>query len=67
MAKRIGNIDDCKKRRLARRIPAEDEPDKIGLYAIEAVTVDAAGYAASVIATREPFDPKRGLWWAHTG
>jgi len=37
------------------------------LYAVEVVTVDAAGRASSVIATREPSDPHRDLWWAHTG
>jgi aclacinomycin oxidase len=37
------------------------------LYAVEVVTVDAAGRAGSVIATREPSDPNRDLWWAHTG
>jgi len=37
------------------------------LYAVEVVTVDASGRAASVIATREASDPNRDLWWAHTG
>jgi FAD/FMN-containing dehydrogenase len=37
------------------------------LCAVEVVTVDAAGRAVSVIATREPADPHRDLWWAHTG
>jgi aclacinomycin oxidase len=37
------------------------------LYAVEVVVVDEAGTARSVIATREPFDPNRELWWAHTG
>lgn len=37
------------------------------LYGIELVTVDASGKAGSVIATREPGDPNRELWWAHTG
>ncbi|MBN9386020.1 MAG: FAD-binding oxidoreductase [Chitinophagaceae bacterium] len=37
------------------------------LYGVELVTVDAAGKAHSVIATREPDDPNRELWWAHTG
>lgn len=37
------------------------------LHAVEVVTVDAAGRAGSVIATREPSDPNRDLWWAHTG
>jgi len=37
------------------------------LYAVEVVTVDPGGRAASVIATRETSDPNRELWWAHTG
>jgi aclacinomycin oxidase len=37
------------------------------LYAVEVVVVDETGTARSVIATREPFDPNRELWWAHTG
>jgi aclacinomycin oxidase len=37
------------------------------LYAVEVVTVDDAGHARSVIATREASDPNRELWWAHTG
>src|SRR5262245_23941910 len=37
------------------------------LYAVEVVTVDEAGRARSVIATRESSDPHRELWWAHTG
>lgn len=37
------------------------------LYAVEMVTVDAGGRASSVIATREPDDPHRDLWWANTG
>ena len=37
------------------------------LYAVEVVTVDADGRAGSVVATREPSDPNRELWWAHTG
>ncbi|MFE7135998.1 FAD-binding oxidoreductase [Streptomyces sp. NPDC057638] len=37
------------------------------LYAIEVVHVDAAGRARKVVATREPNDPHRELWWAHTG
>ncbi|WP_374776267.1 FAD-binding protein [Streptomyces sp. NBC_01310] len=45
---------------------------KLGLisdyvYAVEVVTVNAAGTARAVIATREPSDPHRDLWWAHTG
>jgi hypothetical protein len=37
------------------------------LYGVELVAVDATGKAHSVIATREPNDPNRELWWAHTG
>jgi FAD binding domain/Berberine and berberine like len=37
------------------------------LHAVEVVTVDAEGGAASVVATRERSDPNRDLWWAHTG
>jgi len=37
------------------------------LYAVEVVTVDASGRANGVVATREASDPKRELWWAHTG
>ena len=37
------------------------------LYGVEVVTVDADGRAAAVVATREPSDPNRELWWAHTG
>jgi hypothetical protein len=37
------------------------------LYGVEVVTVDAAGRAGVVIATREASDPDRDLWWAHTG
>jgi hypothetical protein len=37
------------------------------LYGVEVVTVDEAGRARSVVATREPSDPNRDLWWAHTG
>lgn len=37
------------------------------LYAVEVVVVDAAGRAKAVVATREPDDPHRDLWWAHTG
>lgn len=36
------------------------------LHAIEVVVVDGAGVHA-VVATREPADPRRELWWAHTG
>jgi aclacinomycin oxidase len=37
------------------------------LHAVETVVVDAGGRASSVVATREPSDPNRDLWWAHTG
>jgi FAD/FMN-containing dehydrogenase len=37
------------------------------LYGVEVVTVDASGRAKVVVATREPDDPNRDLWWAHTG
>ncbi|GAA2778616.1 FAD-binding oxidoreductase [Crossiella cryophila] len=37
------------------------------LYAVEVVVVDRDGTARAVIATREPDDPNRDLWWAHTG
>ncbi|MEU0372631.1 FAD-binding protein [Streptomyces sp. NPDC006283] len=37
------------------------------LYAIEVVVVDAAGRARAVVATRDSDDPRRDLWWAHTG
>src|SRR3954466_1429593 len=37
------------------------------LHAVEVVTVDQEGRATSVVATREPSDPHRELWWAHTG
>jgi hypothetical protein len=37
------------------------------LYGVEVVVVDEAGSARSVVATREPSDPNRDLWWAHTG
>lgn len=37
------------------------------LYGVELVVVDEAGTARSVVATREPSDPNRDLWWAHTG
>ncbi|MDQ6635125.1 MAG: FAD-binding oxidoreductase [Gemmatimonadota bacterium] len=37
------------------------------LYAVEVVTVDENGRASSVVATGEPSDPNRDLWWAHTG
>jgi FAD/FMN-containing dehydrogenase len=37
------------------------------LYGVEVVVVDADGTARTVVATREPGDPNRDLWWAHTG
>ncbi|MEU5083559.1 MULTISPECIES: FAD-binding oxidoreductase [Streptomyces] len=37
------------------------------LYAVEVVVVDARGRARAVVATREADDPRRDLWWAHTG
>ncbi|MFC9975797.1 FAD-binding oxidoreductase [Spirillospora sp. NPDC127200] len=37
------------------------------LYAVEVVVVGRSGKARSVVATREPADPHRDLWWAHTG
>ncbi|MEO8395760.1 MAG: FAD-binding oxidoreductase [Chloroflexota bacterium] len=37
------------------------------LYGVEVVVVDQTGMAQSIIATREPSDPNRELWWAHTG
>jgi aclacinomycin oxidase len=37
------------------------------LYGLEVVSVDADGAARKEIATREPGDPNRDLWWAHTG
>lgn len=37
------------------------------LYAVEVVVVDGSGRARAVVATREPDDPHRDLWWAHTG
>ncbi|MEV1245694.1 FAD-binding protein [Nonomuraea sp. NPDC049750] len=37
------------------------------LYGVEVVVVDRDGTARAVVATREPDDPHRDLWWAHTG
>ncbi|GAA2266486.1 FAD-binding oxidoreductase [Streptomyces amakusaensis] len=37
------------------------------LYAVEVVTVNAAGAVVTTIATRETNDPNRELWWAHAG
>ncbi|QWF80964.1 FAD-binding oxidoreductase [Amycolatopsis sp. CA-230715] len=37
------------------------------LYAVEVVVAGADGRVRTVVATREPGDPNRELWWAHTG
>jgi hypothetical protein len=37
------------------------------LHAVEVVTVDRSGRATAVVATSDPGDPHRDLWWAHTG
>ncbi|MEV0831267.1 FAD-binding oxidoreductase [Nonomuraea rubra] len=37
------------------------------LYGVEVVVADRDGTARAVVATREPDDPNRDLWWAHTG
>ncbi|WP_083646796.1 FAD-binding oxidoreductase [Kitasatospora sp. CB01950] len=37
------------------------------LYALEVVVVDASGTARAVVATSDPGDGNRELWWAHTG
>ncbi|MCO1575327.1 FAD-binding protein [Crossiella sp. SN42] len=37
------------------------------LYGVEVVVADRDGTARAVVATREPDDPNRELWWAHTG
>ncbi|MEU5884523.1 FAD-binding protein [Spirillospora sp. NPDC047279] len=37
------------------------------LYAVEVVVADRSGRARTVVATREPGDPNRDLWWAFTG
>ncbi|MFG2675926.1 FAD-binding oxidoreductase [Streptomyces sp. NPDC048445] len=37
------------------------------LYGVEVVVVDSRGTVRTVVATREPDDPHRDLWWAHTG
>lgn len=36
------------------------------LHGVEVVVTDGKG-ARSVVATRDPSDPHRDLWWAHTG
>ena len=37
------------------------------LYGVEVVVADRSGRTRVVTATREPDDPSRELWWAHTG
>jgi aclacinomycin oxidase len=37
------------------------------LFGVEVVVVNQNGRAERVVATREPSDPNRDLWWAHTG
>ncbi|WP_424530126.1 BBE domain-containing protein [Sphaerisporangium viridialbum] len=37
------------------------------LYAVEVVVAGEDGEARAIVATREPGDPHRELWWAHTG
>ncbi|WP_205303302.1 FAD-dependent oxidoreductase [Nonomuraea montanisoli] len=37
------------------------------LYGVQVVVADGSGRARAVTATREPGDPNRDLWWAHTG
>ncbi len=37
------------------------------LYGVEVVAVGSDRKARTVFATREPNDPNRDLWWAHTG
>jgi aclacinomycin oxidase len=37
------------------------------LYGVEVVVVNRDGTARAVVATREPHDPHRDLWWGHTG
>jgi aclacinomycin oxidase len=37
------------------------------LEAVEVVTVDGGGRARVAVASRDPSDPDRELWWAHTG
>ncbi|RSM86579.1 FAD-binding oxidoreductase [Kibdelosporangium aridum] len=37
------------------------------LYAVEVVVVERNGQARAIVATREPDDPHRDLWWAHAG
>ncbi|GAA0930296.1 FAD-binding oxidoreductase [Nonomuraea longicatena] len=37
------------------------------LYGVEVVVADREGGARAVVATRDPGDPNRDLWWAHAG
>ncbi|NUR86094.1 MAG: FAD-binding oxidoreductase [Nonomuraea sp.] len=37
------------------------------LYGVEVVVAGADGRVRAVVATRDPGDPNRDLWWAHTG
>jgi aclacinomycin oxidase len=37
------------------------------LHGVEVVVVDRHGQARTVVATSDPDDPHRDLWWAHTG
>ncbi len=37
------------------------------LEAVEVVTVGAGGAVRTIVASRDPKDPNRDLWWAHTG
>ncbi|WP_461007911.1 FAD-dependent oxidoreductase [Streptomyces capparidis] len=37
------------------------------LYAVEVVVVGRSGRPRVIVATRDPADPHRDLWWAHTG
>ncbi|MGW6445262.1 FAD-binding oxidoreductase [Lentzea sp. NPDC055074] len=37
------------------------------LHAVEVVVVDSSGEAKAVVATRDPEDPNRDLWWGLTG
>ncbi|WP_328609982.1 FAD-binding protein [Amycolatopsis sp. NBC_00345] len=37
------------------------------LHAVEVVVADRNGRARAVVASRDPGDPNRDLWWAHTG
>lgn len=37
------------------------------LYGVEVVVVEKSGRVRRVLATRDPRDPDRDLWWAHAG